>query len=141
MNAGNRTALLIRKMGGEEVDGPEPIAISTFVKIGEPAVEPLIEAHKDENATVRWRSAHILGHLGGEVVAPVIHGQHDALDSQPRVQPRLDPLDGAEQLGQPFEGVELALQGDQHRVSGAERVHRKGVERRRAVKEDVIVIR
>ena len=47
----------------------------------------------------------------------------------------------ADQIGQAFERVVLALHRDDHRIGGGEAVHREHVERRRAVDHGEIVVR
>ena len=75
--------------------------------------------------------AHLVGHLLGEVLARVDHGQHDALDAQPGVQRFADQADRALQIGQPLERVVLALQRHQHGVGGGQRVQRQQAQRGR----------
>jgi len=49
-----------------------------LVKIGEPAVEPLIQALKDEDSGVRWAAAATLGEIKDErAVAPLIQALKD----------------------------------------------------------------
>ena len=48
------------------------------MKIGEPAVEPLIEALKDKDQDVRWEAALALGNIGDErAVEPLIEALKD----------------------------------------------------------------
>jgi len=48
------------------------------VKLGEPAVEPLINALKDEASSVRWEAAGALGEIGDErAVEPLINALKD----------------------------------------------------------------
>jgi HEAT repeat protein len=47
-------------------------------KIGEPAIEPLIDALKDRNGLVRERAAEVLGEIGNEKsVRPLLETFHD----------------------------------------------------------------
>jgi len=47
------------------------------VKLGEPAVEPLINALKDEASSVRWEAAGALGKIGEPAVEPLINALKD----------------------------------------------------------------
>ncbi|MER3501614.1 MAG: PBS lyase [Candidatus Fervidibacterota bacterium] len=53
------------------------IAIEALVKIGEPAVEPLIEALRDRDWEVRWAAAYALGKIGKPAVEPLIEALRD----------------------------------------------------------------
>ena len=46
----------------------------------------------------------------------------------------------ADEIGQTFQRVILALHRDQHAVGGAERIKREQIERRRTINQDVIVL-
>ena len=83
---------------------------------------------------------HVGGHLIGQPGPAVVHREQHGTDDQPGVQVGLDHLDAAEQLGQPLEGVVLALDRDEHLASPDQRVQRQQAERRRAVDEDVVEI-
>lgn len=49
-----------------------------LVKLGEPAVEPLIEALKNENRRARWRAANALGKIKDtRAIKPLIHSFGD----------------------------------------------------------------
>jgi len=53
-------------------------AIESLVEIGEPAVEPLIQALKDEDSFVREGAAEALGKIGDKrAVEPLIHALND----------------------------------------------------------------
>jgi len=67
-------------------------------------------------------AAHIGRNEVAEVVALVVHSQHDTLQLEPRIERPLHALDRAYQLAQPFERIELALQRHQHRISGHQRI-------------------
>jgi HEAT repeat protein len=59
-------------------------ATETLVKIGKPAVEPLIAALKDEDIFVRRRAAEILGKIGDtRAVEPLIVALKDEVDANP----------------------------------------------------------
>jgi hypothetical protein len=66
--------------------------------------------------------AHLVGDLRRELRSGVVHRQHDAIDLEAGVQVIANEVHGRRQLREPFEGVELALDRDQHRVCGGERV-------------------
>ena len=83
--------------------------------------------------------AHIIGHHGGQLVAAVEHGQHDALHGQRAIQPGLHGIDGAHQLRQPFQRVEFALERHQDRRSSRQCVHSQHAERRGAIDDDVVI--
>jgi len=53
-------------------------AIETLVKIGAPAVEPLIAALKDENWRTRWAAAKTLGQIGAPAVEAIIAALRDS---------------------------------------------------------------
>ena len=74
--------------------------------------------------------------LRREPRAPVDHRQQDPRDREPRVEPRLDEVDRAEQLREALERVVLGLHRHEHAVGGGERVDGQRAERRRAVEED-----
>ena len=83
---------------------------------------------------------HVGGDLSGQVIASVVHGQHNTLYPEPRIGVGADRLHRAHQLRQALEREELALQRHQHRVRGDERVDRQEVERRRAVDQDEVLV-
>ena len=62
--------------------------------------------------------ADVVGDLGGEVVAPVEHGERDAEDRQLGIEAGADPLDRLEQLAEPLEREEFGLQRHQDRIGG-----------------------
>ena len=47
-----------------------------------------------------------------EAGAAVVHRKHDALDFESGVEVLLREFDGVHQLAEPFERIELALNGD-----------------------------
>jgi hypothetical protein len=78
--------------------------------------------------------------LVGEVGAHVEHGHDDALDGQARGGAGVVELaDGVEDGADAFEGVVLALHGDEDAVGGAEGVHGEDAEGGGAVDEDEVV--
>ena len=67
----------------------------------------------------RWTS---VAHLGRHARAAVEHRQHDPADSEARVESFPDELDRLQQLREPLERVELALQRNEHPIGRDERV-------------------
>ena len=59
---------------------------------------------------------HLMGHLMGEVVPAVEHGQKDSLDLQLWIEGLFNQADCFEKLAQSFHGVIFALERDDHRV-------------------------
>src|SRR5690606_31411903 len=84
--------------------------------------------------------ASLLGHLPGQVEATIVHGEENTFDVEPGVQPSLDETDRIQQLAQPFERIELALDGNQHRIRSGERVQGQQAQGRRAVDQDEVVL-
>lgn len=71
------TSLL--KLLGNEDKGLQCDVAAALVKIGEPAVEPLIELLKDEDCIVRIRAANALGRIGNvRAMEPLILALWDA---------------------------------------------------------------
>ena len=81
--------------------------------------------------------AHVVGDLVGEIVARVVHGQHDAVDGEAGIERLLHLIDGLEQLRQSFEREELALQRHQDRVRRRHRIDGEKIERRRTVDQHI----
>ena len=77
--------------------------------------------------------------VGGQVRPAIEHGQDDALEGERRIEVVADEVDRAEQLGQPFECVVLALERHEDRVRGRQCIDGEQSERWRAVDEDVVV--
>ncbi len=82
-------------------------------------------------------AAYIAGHLFGQGVAAIIHGQHHALNLQGRIEAAAYQLNGAHQLRQAFQGEEFALQRHQNSVSGGHGVDRQQIQRGRAVDQHI----
>ena len=80
--------------------------------------------------------ADLVGDFRRELRSGVVHRQHDAVDLETGIQVSRTRFTVADQLGEPFEGVVLALDRDQHRVRGGQRVDGQQPERRRPVDED-----
>uniref|UniRef100_A0A183BUV4 LigA n=1 Tax=Globodera pallida TaxID=36090 RepID=A0A183BUV4_GLOPA len=80
--------------------------------------------------------ADIVRHLIGQAIAAIIHGEHHAEDRQAGIEATADALDRAEQLAEPFEREELALERHEQRVRGNHGVDRQQPERRRAIDQD-----
>jgi len=73
--------------------------------------------------------------------ARVEHHPQQADDLQAGVQVGVDPLDGVDQIGEPFEREKYShLHRDDHAVRAAQAVDRQQAERRRAVDQDEVVV-
>src|SRR5690606_12784463 len=83
----------------------------------------------------------LVGDLLGKAVARIIHGAHDALGAKARIARARDRGNGLRQCREPFEGVVLALHGNEDPLGCHQGIERQHVERRRAVDEDVVVAR
>src|SRR3990172_7064004 len=81
----------------------------------------------------------LVANLEREAGPAVEHRQHDALDFEPGVQALAHELDGLEQVSEPLEGVELALERHQDPVGGHQGIDRQEAERRWAVDDDPLV--
>ena len=84
---------------------------------------------------------NIFGDLLGEFVAGVDHGEDDLGDLDLRIDAFANDFDGFGELGEAFEGVEFALEGDDNAVAGGEDVDGKDSEARRGVDQDEVVVR
>ena len=85
-------------------------------------------------------AAHVRGHEVAEIVALVEHGEDDALDLETRIEMTLYALDGADEVAQSLERVELALQRHENRIRRHQRIEGQQPQRGRAVDQHVIVI-
>jgi len=107
-----------------------------------PVAGRLAEAHvAGDDGVVRLlleEAAHLARHLLPEVGAVVDHGEQDALDVEARVEGAAHAAHRGDQLGKPLEGEVLAVQRDEDRVGGDQRVEREEAERGGAVDEDVV---
>ena len=83
--------------------------------------------------------AHVGRDLLAEIRALVEHRQQHALDVERRIERGAHAAHRADEIGEPFEREVLAVQRNQHRVGGDERVQRQQAKRRRTVDEDVVV--
>ncbi|MEQ8221329.1 MAG: HEAT repeat domain-containing protein, partial [Candidatus Eremiobacterota bacterium] len=102
---GNRTERLIEKLTSPDKKTQE-LAMKSLIKAGDSAVEPLIEALKDENPTKREMSAKTLGEIGstgaieplilllGDVYPSVQEASMEALvkTGKPSVEPLIKEL-------------------------------------------------
>jgi len=82
----------------------------------------------------------LFGDLFAEIEPRVVHRQQHAFDRERGIEIALHELHGVEQLRETFERVVLALNRDDHAVSGCQHVQREETERRRAVDHDVAVL-
>lgn len=83
--------------------------------------------------------AHLVRHLGRQPGPGVVHRQRHAEYVQGRVEHAPDQIQRLAELSKPFEGVILALDGNQDGIRGGEAVDREEPQRRGAVQEDVVV--
>ena len=87
------------------------------------------QAHVARNDRLEHRlaeaGADVLRDRLRQIVAAVEHGQRDAEDRQLRIERAADPLDRLQQLAQPLEREELALQRHQQMARGDQRVDRQ----------------
>jgi len=84
--------------------------------------------------------SHLVGHLGRQPRPRVEHGQHHAEDLELRVQHSAHQIERLLELPEAFERIVLALDRNEHRLGGGQRVHRQQPERRRAVDQQVIPV-
>ena len=68
---------LIKALRYRKDKGVRQAAAEALVKIGAPAVEPLIAALKDESFSVRQAAAEALGKIGAPAVEPLIAALKD----------------------------------------------------------------
>ena len=83
---------------------------------------------------------HVGRDLLSEIRALVEHREQHAFDVERRVERGADAAHRADEIGEAFEREVLAVQRNQDRVGGDERVQRQQAERRRAVDEDVVEV-
>src|SRR6185437_12579222 len=89
---------------------------------------------------VAKKLAQIGGHLPGEVHPFVEHGEQDAFDSQGGVKGFSNTLHRIEELGDAFEGEELALNRDEDAVGRNQGVEGEEIQGRRAINNDEPVL-
>src|SRR5690606_41305006 len=63
---------------------------------------------------------HVACHHLAQIVAAVIHRENDAVKLKPTVEGATDTVDRPQQVTQPFQSVELGLQGNDNAVRGNE---------------------
>jgi len=83
--------------------------------------------------------AKICGNLSRQIGALVVHREQNAFDLKRMAKGIPNAVDGVHQPGNAFEGKELALNWDQHRISRHEGVKREQIEGGRAIDQDVVV--
>ena len=83
---------------------------------------------------------HLDRHFGGQVRPCVVHRENDALHGEVGIQVIAHEVHRSDELGQPLEGVVLALDRDQDRVRRSERIDGQEAERRGAIEEDVVEV-
>ena len=82
--------------------------------------------------------ADVPRHLLPEIRALVVHRQQHAGDVEAGIEGAADAAQRGDEIGEPFEREVLAVERNQHRVGGDERVEREQAERRRRVDEDEV---
>ena len=85
--------------------------------------------------------AHIARNELTKVRSIVVHRQQHALDLERRIQAAANTSHRADKIGKTFERKVLAVERNQHRVCGHQRVEREQSERWWAVDEDVVEAR
>ena len=80
-------------------------------------------------------------HLTGEVGAVIEHGKQDAFDFQWMIEGFANALDGVHQLGNTFQGEELALDRNEHGIGSDQSVQREEVEGWWTVDQEEVVFR
>ena len=83
---------------------------------------------------------HFIGHLVGEVVPAVEHGEQNSFDLQLRIEGLFNQADRFEKLAQPFHGIVFALERDDDGVGRRQGVDGQKAQRGRAVDEDIVVV-
>ena len=71
--------------------------------------------------------------LLGQVVAAIIHRQHNPFDPQVRIGRTAHVADGQQKLAETFQRKKLALQRHKHGMRGDQRIDRQQTQRRRTV--------
>jgi len=92
-----------------------------------------------ENQTA-VKTPQVRGHGGREVRSLVVHGEQQAFDFQKGIHGAPKPRQGVEELRNALKRVILALDGDQQRISGGQRVERQKVQCRRAIEQNIVVV-
>ena len=96
---------------------------------GLPVAGCLGEAHVARNHRVedlaRKVAVDLLADLERQARPPIEHREHDALDGKVLIQALAHEPDGLEEMREPLEGVELALERHEHAVGGHQGVDRK----------------
>jgi hypothetical protein len=80
----------------------------------------------------------ILSDHASQVGAVVEHGEEDSFNAEVMAEGIADLVNGVYELGDAFEGEELALDGDEHRVGGDQSIEGKQIEGGGAVDDDVV---
>ena len=108
-------------------------------------------AGRFRQANVAWH--HGFQHLGahhspdigadliGKPVAAIDHCQHDAKQFEAAIESGFHPFDRTEQLAEPFQCKELALEWHQHGVCSDQRIDGDEAQRRRAIDDHEILWR
>lgn len=95
-------------------------AENRLIRIGEPAIEPVIEAARHPNPQVRWRAAFVLGEIGDRrgysVVLDMLHDEDAA--ARAAAVDAVAKIGGADAI-EPLAKVVLDAQRDDHAASHA----------------------
>src|SRR5439155_6080016 len=102
--------------------------------------EPDISRYHSTIYTIGEETAGLLRDLLRALEARVVHGEQHAFDPERWVEMVLHATEGSHELRQPLESQVLALERNDHRVSGREGVDRQQAQRGRAVDEGVLVL-
>src|SRR5262249_44979789 len=79
-------------------------------------------------------------HLMRETVSGIEHGKQNSFERKSRVQGLLNQLESFQEGAQTLKGVIFALQRNQERIGGAERVQSEKPQRRRAIQQNIIEV-
>ena len=90
--------------------------------------------------TLAEEAAHVRGYLLSKVVAPIEHGEQDALDLEVGIEGAAYAIDRPQQQAEAFQREELALQRHQDRLGGDQCIDRQQAQRRRTVDQYVVVV-
>src|SRR5919197_1139400 len=101
--------------------------------------EPHVARNHRVEDLAREVAVHLVPDLERQARPSIEHRENDAPDRETWIQPLANELDGLEQMGEPLERVELALQRHQHTIGRREGVDRQEPEGRGAVDDHEVV--
>src|SRR3989344_6496377 len=96
--------------------------------------------HILENRSRKMRP-HFGYHLARQTIARIIEREKHSHNSQMRLQIIAPQLDGAEELGKPFQRIILRLHRDDYLIGRHQTIDSEESQRRRTIDQDIIVIR